>query len=150
MRHAMFCLFSLVTLVVSATEQVGFTQIPDVAQYSGSDYANVVQVERNITLNQAFEIAENNPDIDYFVYLKGEMMVLQLPQDVVFDSAQDPFGLVSFEHYLTDSWENKMGYCRVFRHGDTVFFKNEGQWLGSAPGLADAYFKNEEISSHGS
>jgi|GEM_PF-3100103 len=113
----------------------------DVAQYKGSDYSNVVHVERGISLEDACEIAESNPDIDYFVYLKGYQMVLEIPPDVQFDPDNDPFQLVSYVNFRYDAGNLGTGYCRIFRHGDVVFFKNAGKWLGSAPGLADAYFK---------
>ena len=122
-------------------DRAGFRLEQDVAQYKGSDYSNVVHVERGITLKEAFDIAENNPEIDYFVYTKGWSMVLEIPPDVHFNPSNDPFGLVSFIDFIYDSGEYSKGYCRVFRHGDVVFFKQEGVWLGSAPGLADAYFK---------
>ncbi len=58
------------------------------AQYKGSDYSNVVRVERGITLNKAFEITESDDSIDYFVYLKGYQMVLEIPSEVkIFFSA---------------------------------------------------------------
>lgn len=113
----------------------------DTAQYKGSDYSNVVRVERKITLDQAFKIANENDDIGYFVYLKGRQMVLEIPSEVQFDPAKDPFGLVEDVDFIYDSGEPAHGYCRIFRHGDVVFFKNEGIWLGSAPGLADTYCK---------
>jgi len=126
-----------------AAERSGFRVQEDVAQYKGSDYANVVHVARNITLEQAFDIAEKNPQIDYFVYTKGCQMVLEIPPGVEFDHSQDPFGLAYYTHFRYDSGKKSVGYCRIFRQGDVVFFKKEGMWLGSAPGLADAYFKEE-------
>ncbi len=135
-----FC-FSVQCGFLSAQEHPGFRVEKDVAQYKGSDYANVVHVARRISLEKAFEIAESNPEIDYFVYMKGGQMVLEIPSGVAFDYANDPFGLVEHVPFVYDSGNRGRGYCRVFRHGDTVFFKKEGMWLGSAPGLADAYFK---------
>jgi hypothetical protein len=122
-------------------QQKGFTCIENAAQYKGSDYANAVRVERNITLAQAFEIAKSDPNIDYFVYMKGYMMVLEFPPDVAYDPAKDPLHLVSQGGYIFDDGHPGAGYMRLFRHGDVVFFKNEGKWLGSAPGLADVYVK---------
>jgi hypothetical protein len=126
---------------LSAMPRDRFLIQKDVAQYKGSDYANVVQVARQISLEEAFEIAENNPDIDYFVFTKGYMMVLEIPPHVPFDLSQDPFELVTHTPFIYDSGESSIGYCRIFREGDTLFFKKEGMWLGSAPDLADAYFK---------
>lgn len=135
-------IFSLVLSVSLFAGADNFRRELDVAQYKGSDYTNVVDVARGISLEEAFEIAENNPEIDYFVYLKGVQMILEIPPDVSFDPTQDPFQLVSNLSLRSNS-SNK-GLCRIFRHGDTVFFKKEGMWLGSAPNLADAYFKEEK------
>lgn len=120
-----------------------FTKVADTAQYKGSDYTNAVRVARGISLDQAFSIAENDPEVDYFVYLKGSCMVLEIPSDVSYDVMKDPLGLVSHQSYVRDNNGSiATGGCRVFHHGDAVFFKKEGKWLGSAPGLADTYFKN--------
>lgn len=135
-----FC-FAMQCNLFSAIERHGFKVEKDTAQYKGSDYANAILVMRNISLEEAFDIAEMNEDIDYFVYTKGFQMVLEIPSDVSFDYSQDPFGLVSSAHFIFDSGERGCGYCRIFRQGDVVFFKKEGMWLGSAPGLADTYFK---------
>jgi hypothetical protein len=127
--------------LLTGAERSGFRCEPNGAQYKGSDYSNVVHVARGISLDEAFTIAEQNPEIDYFVYLKGGMMVLEIPPEVKFDRSKDPFGLVTQTGFMYDSGAHGYGYCRIFRHGDTVFFKNEGKWIGSAPGLADVYVK---------
>lgn len=80
-------------------------------------------------------------EIDYFVYLKGGQMILPLPEDKPFDRKDDPFGLVTHTRFRWDAGGYGKGYCRIFEHGDTIFFKKEGMWLGSAPGLADTYVK---------
>ena len=144
MRSILFSVFCFVfqSCALFAGQRNGFSVQRDVAQYKGSDYANVVHVARSISLEEAFDIAEGNPEIDYFVYLKGSQMVLEIPPDVQFDRANDPFGLVCHTNFRYDSGKAGRGYCRIFRHGDVVFFRKEGMWLGSAPGLADAYFKD--------
>jgi len=128
------------------SERKGFILERDTAQYKGSDYANAVRIERGISLDKAFEIAESDSNIDYFVYLKGGQMVLEIPSDVQFDSTKDPLNLVSNTKFRFDSGDFGSGNCRIFRHGDVVFFKKEGKWLGSAPGLADTYSKEKTIS----
>lgn len=125
----------------ASNNREGFTLQKDVAQYKGSDYSNVVHVERGITLDEAFAIAEANPDIDYFVYMKGVQLVLEIPPGVQYDPENDPFKLAKYTNFIYDSGVRSKGYCRIFRHGDVVFFKKDGMWLGSAPGYADAYFK---------
>ena len=146
MKKLLFLIFGFVMQfgVLPAVERNGFSVQEDVAQYKGSDYSNVVHVERHISLEEAFEIAEKNPDIDYFVYIKGRSMVLEIPPGGCSDGSCDPFGLVSFENFICDSGGLGVGYCRIFHHGDVVFFKKEGMWLGSAPGLADTYFKKHQ------
>ncbi len=120
---------------------IAFKKQADAAQYKGSDYTNAVRVERGISLEEAFEIAKNDSNIDYFFYTKGWSMVLEFPPDVVFDSAKDPLRLVTRNRYIYDAGGLGEGYCRIFHHGDVVFFKEEGMWLGTAPGLADVYTK---------
>lgn len=129
------------TAIHEETRVSGFQKQTNAAQYKGSDYSNAVRVERGITLDQAFEIAKSDPSIDYFVYVKGYSMVLEVPPETQFDPSNDPLGLVSFNDFRYDSGDLGQGHCRIFHHGDTVFFKKEGMWLGSAPGLADTYFK---------
>lgn len=122
-------------------QQAYFERQPDLGQYKGSDYSNVVRVARGITVDKAMEIASQDPNIDYFMYVKGYSMVLEIPPEVQFDPSNDPFGLVSNINFIYDSGEHSHGNCRTFRHGDVVFFKSEGMWLGTAPGLADIYVK---------
>lgn len=119
-----------------------FTKTADTAQYKGSDYSGVVRIARGISLSEAFSIAESDPQVDYFVYVKGLGMVLEIPADVQFDSMNDRFALVSHQNYVKDSdGQVAKGLCRIFNYGDVIFFKNDGKWLGSAPGLADTYSK---------
>ena len=130
-------------MVASVQEayQQGFKKDANAAQYKGSDYSNAVAVERDISLERAFEIARANPEIDYFFYTKGYMMVLEIPPDVRFDPKKDPLHLVTHTNFRYDSGQYATGYCRIFCQGDAVFFRNEGKWLGSATGLADVYIK---------
>jgi hypothetical protein len=122
----------------------GFSRIQDAAQYKGSDYSNAIRVERGITLDQALDIAKSDPEIDYFVFTKGFMMVLELPSDATYDSEKDPLHLITQGPYVFDNGQLGEGYMRVFSQGDVVFFKKTGKWLGSAPGLADVYEKTEQ------
>lgn len=126
-------------------DQHAFVKQPNLAQYKGSDYAGALRVERGITLDEAFTIAEEDSQIDYFVYVKGAMMVLEVPMNVDFDPECDPLGLVTHTRYLNDDGEVCEGHCRIFTHGDVIFFRNEGRWLGTAPGLADVYEKRADV-----
>ncbi|HSX11218.1 MAG TPA: hypothetical protein VLF94_05850 [Chlamydiales bacterium] len=127
--------------IVDKQREVTFVKEADVAQYKGSDYANAIRVERGISLDEAFKIAKNDPEIDYFVYVKGYSMVLEIPPGVPFDAEKDPLELVTHTRFIYDDGRPSEGYCRIFKQGDVVFFKNEGKWLGTAPGLADVYSK---------
>ncbi len=97
---------------IGILENRNFQKIEDVAQYKFSDWSGVVGISRNISRAEAIRIAEENPEITFFFYTKGYQMVL----------------------------ETQDGDYRVFRHGDTVFFKGQ-PWWGSAPDLADGYVK---------
>ncbi|MGB7977920.1 MAG: hypothetical protein WCF19_02025 [Chlamydiales bacterium] len=116
---------------IEAHTEISFVCHPNCAQYGGPEgdagYANAVQVERGISLEEAFEIAKNNSEINHFVYVKGDGMTL-----IGGDPENDPLDLVSFY------WGG--GYCRMFEHGDVVFFRKDHQCFGAA-GYADAYFK---------
>lgn len=90
----------------------GFKKIDDVAQYGHADWDNVVDFARRISLSEAKRIAQVNPEITYFFYVKGSRMILS----------------------------NNQGSNYVFFYGDVVFFKGE-PWWGSAPDLADGYVK---------
>lgn len=125
-------------------DHYAFVKEPNLAQYKGSDYAGAVRVERGISVEQAFKIANADPDIDYFVYIKGACMVLEIPSNVDFDPESDALGLVTEETYVTDDGQEQTGYCRIFHRGDVVFFNHDGRWLGTAPGLADVYSKKVE------
>lgn len=118
-----------------------FRCVPDLAQYKGSDYANAVRIERGITVDEAKRIAAEDPEIDYFVYVKGWSMVLEFSPEQEYSEEKDPLHLVSTVAYRFDDGRPGYGYVRYFQHGDVVFFKNEGRWLGTAPGLADVYEK---------
>lgn len=124
--------------------ETGFRKEADLAQYGGSDYKNAIRVERGISLDKAFEIAISDPNIHYFCFTKGHCMILEVPSDQQIDSVSDPLHLVSNITYHRDvDGSLGSGGCRVFHHGDVVFFGKEGKWLGTAPGLSDTYSKNE-------
>jgi len=98
---------------IDVSPVVGFNKINDVAQYKNADWSQVIGIARNISLDQATKIAnEQYPQTTFFFYIKGGQMVL----------------------------ETQNGDYRVFKHGDAVFFTGE-PWWGSAPGLADGYIR---------
>ena len=99
---------------IHLTETGYWEKVPDVAQYGGGDWSQVVSFSKRISLARAKEIAAQDDRITYFFYVKGIQMVLG-------DVNQD-FNI------------------RVFHHGDTVFFSGT-PWWGSAPELADGYIK---------
>ena len=146
MKNVLIAMFCFCVTALQAQGRDGFYVKRDLAQYGGADYSNAVRVERGITLDKAFYIAESDPEIDYFVYLKGWQMVLPLSTDRPFDiEKDDPLHLVTHTPFRYDNGSVSEGYCRIFRHGDVVFFKKDGEWLGTAPGYADTYYKNSAI-----
>jgi len=101
--------------ILTINQSDGWKRIPDVAQYKGSDWCNVIGKAERVTVDQAMEIANSNPDITYFFHVKGGRLLLE------------------------DESHPETVY-RVFYHGDAVFFTGE-PWWGSAPGLADGFIK---------
>jgi len=99
---------------VIETKIEGFIKVPDVAQYGGADWSGVVGIAHDTTVQQAAEIARENPEITYFFYMTGGQMVL-------------------------NTGENGTEY-RVFKKGDAVFFSGE-PWWGSAHGYSNGYIK---------
>lgn len=89
-----------------------------ISDVGGVDWSQVIGRKNAISLNEAKEIANSNPQITYFFYMKGYQMILGNPSSGV----------------------------RVFGHGDAVFFTGEPQW-GSAPDLADGYVKINRYKS---
>lgn len=75
-----------------------------------------MQVGRQISLNEAFNIAQSNPKIDYFVYAKGTLVLEKIFKD---------------EKLV------------ILKTGDVLFFNNEGKWLASAINLANTYSKKQ-------
>ena len=100
-----FAVLAAATAPLTADE---YEKIADSAQ----DCGNVVSIAKNISVEDAKQIADDNPEITFFSYTKGYQMVL----------------------------EKQDGSYRIFHHGDTVFFSGEPRW-GSAPDLADVYVK---------
>ena len=90
----------------------GFKKIADVAHYKNADWSQVVGIAKGITIEEAYDIAENNSAITYFFRTKGSQMIL----------------------------EKEDGSYRVFHQGDTVFFGGK-PWWGAANGLADGYIR---------
>lgn len=98
---------------INTRELSGYQKIPDVAQYKMADWDNVVGIAKGVSLEEARQIADEDPKIDFFFYTKGFQMVL----------------------------ENESGFRR-FNQGDAVFFSGS-PWWGSAPELADGYVKTK-------
>jgi len=113
----------------------GYVMYPNGAQYKGSDYSNAIRVERHISLEEAFKIADSDPDIEYFFYTTGMRMVLEIPPEEIKNLdwmlEQDKLGLITFAYGPP---------CRIFHYGDTVFFIKRDEWVSWAEG-ANLYFK---------
>lgn len=93
-------------------------RVKDVAQYKGagkgSKWGNELLRKRDISLTEAFDIANDNKDITFFFYMKNGAMYLE--------------GNASYKAK------------GQFIKGDAVFFSGN-PWYGSAPGYSDAYEK---------
>lgn len=110
-----FILFPLAMILSSmAMAETTFEKIEDVAQYQHGDWSNFVREARNITIEEAYRIAEEDPSINFFFHVKGWSLILDTPLG-------------------QKSWH----------YGDAVFFGGKPQW-GTAPGLADGYVKRTE------
>lgn len=82
----------------------------DVAQYSGADWKNEVRRDKALTIDQAKAIAAANPNITYFVIVKGMQMSLGdkgvfRTGDVVFFSGKPWYGSAAG---LADAYERKL------------------------------------------
>lgn len=106
-------MFSFIGIASSMAfaEERKYDVVPDVAEYQGASWDNLVKIERNITVEEAYAIADSDPNINYFFRTKALQLVLDTPVG------------------------------RQFLHnGDTVFFSGQ-PWWGEAKDLADGYVK---------
>ncbi|WP_424094189.1 hypothetical protein [Moorena producens] len=73
-----------------------WTKVPDVAQYGEADWSAEVTRVSNITLEQAKEIAEGDPNINFFFYMRYGMVLPTKgtfnPRDAVFFSGKPWWG----------------------------------------------------------
>jgi|ERR1700722_6174451 len=57
----------------------GYEYIPNVAQYKEPGYntswGNIIGISRGISIEEAFKIADNNPNITYFFYTKKKIQL---------------------------------------------------------------------------
>lgn len=101
----------------SPANSSSWVKVDNVAQYGRADWNNAVSRAQNVSLKEAQQIADNDPQITFFFWVKGGRMVLTNP-------------------------EVTPPAMRVFYHGDAVFFTGQ-PWWGSAPDLADGYIKQD-------
>lgn len=79
-------------------------KVPNVAQYHSADWSGLIGKAENVTLKEAIDIAESNPDISYFFYMTGFQMVLG-GKDRIFRQGDAVF------FTGTPSWGNATGYA---------------------------------------
>lgn len=93
-----------------------WTFLPDTAQSKYGDWSTCIGVAHHVTIEQAMQYAESNPNVTFFFYVKFPM-ILQ---------------------------NDKLHFFRVFDGGDAVFFSGDPEvaadW-GTAYDLADGYVK---------
>ena len=106
-------------------ENRGYVKQPNLAQYKGSDFSGAVRLERNISLDEAFAIASEDERIDYFVYVKAPIMLLELSENGDFDPESDPLNMIRKILLPKEDGQMIEEYCRVFGLGDVIFFNNE-------------------------
>src|SRR5262249_9063235 len=111
---------------VVSEQAVTFKRTEGSAQYAGSSFLTAVRVERGISLEEAKAIAANDPEIDYFFYAIGNMI---LPVDQGNAPEADPLGLVRQGWIQHEDGRLEYTYFRSFEPGDALFFKNGHKWL---------------------
>ncbi len=93
--------------------------IPDVAQYKSADWSTCVGLAHGATRESAKMYAESNPNITFFFYVKGPLMILE-------------------------NMKVSPPEVRCFYQGDAVFFTGEPEkticW-GTATEYSDGYVK---------
>jgi hypothetical protein len=96
-----------------------WTRVSDVVQNASCGWDNSIGITRGISLEEAKEIADNDPAITFFFYVKVPLNIAACP---------------------------KAGLCECFHEsllpGDTVFFTGEPDWL-ELQGAADGYIKKQ-------
>ncbi len=97
--------------ICSPSKDKDFKKICDVAMYKQADWSNVIGISRDVTLEEAFEVAKENPEITFFFYMNSSMIL-----------------------------ETIDGNYRHFSKNDAIFFKGK-PWWGSAEGYSDGYVK---------
>ncbi len=101
------------SLVASDAKNISdkFEMVPHSAEYQKASWDNLIRIERNISMDKAYQIAHEDPEINYFFHTIGWHMVLDTPKGLMF-----------------------------FGPGDTVFFTGK-PWWGTAFDLAHGYVK---------
>ncbi len=134
-----------------------FTKHGGVAPFRSSGWGNGFKVAHNLTLEEAMEMADSDPQIKYFFYTNAKHLVLEISPSALkdrnfnpIDTHNDPLGLIQdfgrdFEQI--HGWR----YARVLHEGDVVFFNREDMWLNDAsPDLLlrspDWYWDNDHYS----
>lgn len=108
-------LFFIAFVTSSLGQKQEWTKKANVAQYKGANWKNQVKRVSNISLKEAFEIAEKDTSITYFFYMKSSMFL--------------------------EGKSGPKGYTQKgrFRRKDAVFFSGK-PWFGSSR-MADSYVK---------
>ena len=122
-RHCLLFVISLLlTQFVFSQTSYEWQKKTNVAQYKGADWNNLLFKKSNINLEQAFEIADTNENVNYFFFMKSSMFL---------EGKSGPKGFTE---------------KGLFKKGDAVFFSGK-PWLSSAP-MADSYVKIPKPDSY--
>ncbi len=100
------------TPILNTAISYGFVKIDDVYHYKNADWSQLIGMAKDVSVDEACRIAQSNPEITYFFYIKGKKFMV----------------------------DHESGDYRVFHHRDAIFFTGEPTWSTSL-GAADGYTK---------
>lgn len=111
--------------------KVEFEEHKGVCQYADADYSNVLFTAHNLSVEEALEIAANDPRVEYFDYhyASGRYAV-----------SEDALASEKLEHLNF----NGRNYRREFSKGDVVFFSDASKRWPGVSGSANTYIKQPQ------
>jgi hypothetical protein len=114
-------------------DKVEFKCVP--GTFQGYHWNHAVRVERGISVEEALDIAANDPNIDYFCYTTAGQLVLNFIPGEEYKPEEDPL------HLIYPGGPTK--YLRLFHYGDVVFFAKDDskKYYGDAGPLGVSYEK---------
>jgi|GEM_PF-6054255 len=142
MKKLLFFLLSTAAIFQTFALENGYVKCPGKTQKTDLDFSNLIRFERNISLEDAFRIADGDRRIDYFTYVTApewKAFLFQGNPRFVRWSWNDPYRLIRCD-YAEDHGQVDVHY-RLLKAKDALFFNKEGRWLTPSNGEADTYCK---------